>query len=74
MQKNMGNVDRIIRILLAIVVLVLYLTGQISGTAAVILGIIAIIFLLTSLIGFCPAYFPFKISTIQKSAGDSSKQ
>lgn len=74
MLKNMGNVDRIIRILLALIVLVLYLTGQISGTAAVILGIIAIVFLLTSLIGFCPAYFPFKISTIKKTAGDSSEQ
>jgi len=64
--KNMGTVDRLIRTLLAIVVLVLYLTNQISGVAAIILGIIAVVFLLTSLVGFCPAYFPFKISTTKK--------
>lgn len=63
MKKNMGVVDRIIRIILAVVVLVLYLTDQLSGLALVILGIIAVIFLLTSLIGFCPLYVPFKIST-----------
>jgi small-conductance mechanosensitive channel len=66
MRKNMGIVDRIIRILLAILVAVLYFTNQISGTAAIILGIIAIIFLLTSLVGFCPLYVPFKISTRRK--------
>jgi len=66
MKKNMGSVDRIIRIILAIVVLVLYLTDQLSGLALIILGIIAVIFLLTSLIGFCPLYVPFKISTRKK--------
>jgi hypothetical protein len=67
MKKNMGTVDRTIRILLAVVVLVLYLTGKITGQAAVILGIIALVFVLTSIIGFCPLYVPFKISTIKKS-------
>jgi len=66
MKKNMGTIDRIIRIILAIVIAVLYFTHSINGTAAIILGIIAIIFLLTSLIGVCPAYIPFKISTICK--------
>ena len=66
MKKNMGAADRLIRTLLAILVVVLYLTDQISGTAAIILGIIAIIFLLTSLVGFCPLYVPFKISTKKK--------
>ncbi len=66
MKKNMGNADRIIRTLLAILVAVLYFTDQISGTAAIILGIFAIIFLLTSLVGFCPLYVPFKISTRKK--------
>lgn len=66
MKKNMGAADRIIRILLAILVAVLYFTDQISGTAAIILGIFAIIFLLTSLVGFCPLYVPFKISTRKK--------
>jgi predicted membrane channel-forming protein YqfA (hemolysin III family) len=63
MKKNMGAIDRVIRIILAIVVLVLYVTGNISGTAAIILGIIAVIFFLTSLVGFCPLYVLFNIST-----------
>ncbi|MFP4082502.1 MAG: DUF2892 domain-containing protein [Candidatus Aminicenantes bacterium] len=66
MKKNMGAADRIIRTLLAVLVAVLYFTNQISGTAAVILGIFAVIFLLTSLVGFCPLYVPFKISTRRK--------
>ncbi len=63
MKRNMGTLDRIIRTIIAAVIIVLYLTGQISGTAAIVLGIIAIIFLMTSLIGFCPIYVPFGIST-----------
>ncbi|HDQ03250.1 MAG TPA: DUF2892 domain-containing protein [Deltaproteobacteria bacterium] len=67
MKKNMGTVDRVIRVLLAVVVLILYLTGNITGLAAIILGVIAVIFVVTSIIGFCPLYVPFKISTIKKS-------
>jgi len=52
---------------LAIVVAILYMNGSITGTAAIILGILAIVFILTSLIGFCPLYLPFKISTMKKS-------
>ncbi len=63
MTVNMGKTDRIIRILVAIVIAVLYFTDQISGTAAIVLGIIALIFILTSAIGFCPLYVPFKFST-----------
>lgn len=66
MKKNMGNLDRIIRFILAVVIAVLYFTNSITGTAAIILGIIALIFILTSFIGVCPAYVPFKISTIVK--------
>jgi Na+(H+)/acetate symporter ActP len=66
MKKNMGSVDRIVRALFFILVAVLYLTDQISGAAAVILGILAIVFLLTSLISFCPLYYPFEISTEKK--------
>jgi len=67
MKRNMGTIDRIIRILLATVVIVLYLTGNITGVAAIILGVLAIVFILTSLLGFCPLYVPFKISTMKKS-------
>ena len=66
MKKNMGAIDRSIRTLLAIVVAVLYFTGHITGVAAVILGIIAVVFLVTSFIGFCPLYTLFGISTIKK--------
>jgi hypothetical protein len=67
MKKNMGTIDRSIRILLAIVVIVLYLNGSITGVAAIILGILAFVFIVTSLIGFCPLYAACKISTIKKS-------
>jgi uncharacterized membrane protein YtjA (UPF0391 family) len=63
MKKNMGSADRIIRTIIAIVVGILYFTGQITGTAAIILGILAIVFLLTSFVGSCPLYLPFGLST-----------
>lgn len=63
MKKNMGSIDRSIRILIAIIVGILYYAEIISGTTALILGIFAIIFILTSLVSFCPLYFPFGIST-----------
>jgi len=66
MKQNMGTIDRVIRVILAILVLVLYLAGSISGTAAIILGIFAVIFVLTSLVGFCPLYGPLGISTKRK--------
>ena len=66
MKKNMGTIDRIIRILLASVVIILYITGSITGFAAIILGILAIVFIITSMISFCPLYVPFKISTMKK--------
>lgn len=63
MKKNMGSADRAIRIFLAVVVAVLYFTGQISGVAAAVLGGFAVIFVVTSLVGSCPAYGPLGIST-----------
>ncbi len=66
MKKNMGLVDRILRLSLAVVVAVLFLSKQITGTAAIVLGILAVIWILTSFISFCPLYAPFKISTIKK--------
>jgi hypothetical protein len=69
MSKNMGTADRVIRTLLAVVIGALYFMNVISGTVAIVLGIVAVIFLLTSFVGSCPAYIPFKIST--RKAGDS---
>ena len=63
MKKNMGTLDRIVRTTVVVIIVVLYFTGQISGTLAIVLGIVAIAFLLTSIIGWCPAYLPFGIST-----------
>ena len=60
MKQNMGVADKTIRL---VVVAALFFSGQISGTVAIILGIIAVAFLVTSLIGWCPTYVPFGIST-----------
>ncbi len=70
MKKNMGLADRVIRTLLAIVVGILYFTGVIGGTLALILGIVAVIFLLTSLVSWCPGYLPFGISTAGKGGSE----
>jgi hypothetical protein len=66
MKLNLGMADRAIRTLLAIVVGVLYFTGVIGGTVALILGILAVILLLTSLVSFCPIYRLFGLSTAPK--------
>ena len=66
MKQNIGSIDRIVRIIIALVIGVLYLTGQISGTLGIILSVVAIIFLLTSLVSFCPLYVPLKLSTRKK--------
>jgi hypothetical protein len=63
MKKNMGTTDRVLRILAALVVAVLYLTGIISGLAAIVLGVVATVFVVTSIAGFCPGYVPFGFST-----------
>lgn len=63
MKKNVGSADRVIRIAIAAIVAVLYLSNIISGTLALILGAFAIILLITSFVNFCPLYWPFGIST-----------
>ena len=63
MKKNMGNIDRIVRALVAVIVAALYFTNVISGTVAIVLGVLAIIFVLTSLVSFCPLYTIFGLST-----------
>lgn len=66
MTKNMGSTDRGLRVVLAILIGILYLTQQITGTAALVLGLVALGFLVTALSGFCPLYLPFKLSTCKK--------
>ena len=63
MKKNMGTADRAIRTIIAAVAGVLYFTGTVSGTVGIIMLALAGIFLLTSLISFCPLYAPFGIKT-----------
>lgn len=69
MQKNMGIIDRTARILFAVIIAVLYFNGLLSGTLAILLGFFAIVFLLTSFVGFCPLYAVFKISTGNSRTG-----
>jgi Protein of unknown function (DUF2892). len=66
MKKNMGTIDKTIRILVAVVVVVLYFTHVISGVLAIILLALSAIFVVTSLISFCPLYLPLGLSTRKK--------
>ncbi len=66
MKKNMGTVDRVVRTIVAVAIIILYFTGVIGGTLALILGIVAVLFLLTSLVSFCPTYTLFGISTCKE--------
>lgn len=63
LKKNMGLLDRAIRISLAILIAIFYFSSIITGTTALLLGILAVIFVLTSFVSFCPLYLPFGIST-----------
>ncbi|MEQ9466407.1 MAG: DUF2892 domain-containing protein [Ekhidna sp.] len=63
MKKNMGSADRVIRVILAAVLAYLYFTGVLVGTFGLVLVILAAVFVLTSLISFCPLYAPFGLST-----------
>lgn len=63
MVKNMGTVDRVVRIGFALIVAVLYVAGLITGWLALILGVLALVFLVTGIVGFCPLYLPFNFST-----------
>ncbi len=67
MKKNMGTIDKVVRILIAAVVVLLYFTNVISGTLAIVLLALSAVFVITSLVGICPLYMPVKISTIKKS-------
>jgi hypothetical protein len=61
--KNMGVIDRIVRVVIAAAIAVLIGLNVISGVLAIVLGIIGGIFILTSIVGICPLYMPFKFST-----------
>jgi hypothetical protein len=63
MKKNMGTADRIIRVIIAAIVAILYYTGTISGTLGIVLLLLAGIFVLTSIVSFCPLYAAFGMNS-----------
>lgn len=66
MKKNMGSADKIIRLIIAAVIVLLYFTGVITGTLGIVLLVFAGVFVLTSLVGFCPLYTLLGLSTCTK--------
>ena len=68
MKKNVGTIDKVIRILIAVAIAVLYFTDVITGIVGIVLLALAIIFVLTSLLSFCPIYWPFGLSTRSKKS------
>jgi hypothetical protein len=63
MKKNLGSIDRIIRLVIALVAVVLAATGTVTGTLAIVAGVVAVAMVATSAISWCPIYFPFGWST-----------
>jgi hypothetical protein len=63
MKKNMGSADRIIRVIIAAIIATLYFTNVLTGTLGIVLLVLAGVFLLTSIVKFCPLYAPFGINT-----------
>ncbi len=66
MKKNMGSADKIIRLLIVVSIAALFFTETISGSLAIMLGVLAVIFTATALISYCPLYLPFGINTRKK--------
>jgi hypothetical protein len=72
MKKNMGSVDRTVRIVAALVVAALLVMHKVTGVLAIVLGVFAVAFVVTSFVGWCPAYLPFKLSTLRKGKGGAA--
>lgn len=66
MKKNMSNTDKVIRVIVAALIAVLYLTGVFKGTLGLVLLIIGIVLVVTSLLGICPLYSLFGLNTNKK--------
>lgn len=73
MKKNMGSIDRIIRVILAIIIGVLYYTQIIGGTLGLVLVVFAGVFLLTSFVSFCPLYTILGINTCEVKESKGTK-
>lgn len=63
MKPNLGTVDRVVRVVLAIILAYLYFSGTVSGALGIVLLVLALVFLLTGLVSFCPIYYLGKFST-----------
>jgi hypothetical protein len=63
MKRNMSNIDRIARVVLAALFAYLYFSGVVTGALGIVLVVFGAVFLLTAVIAFCPLYAPFKFST-----------
>ena len=66
MKPNLGTFDRAARILLAVAAAVLYFTGVLTGTTGIVVLVLAVVFLLTGMVGSCPLFLPFHINTRKK--------
>ncbi|MEN9698844.1 MAG: hypothetical protein RLZZ301_42 [Bacteroidota bacterium] len=67
MKKNMGKTDRLLRVVVAVVLMVLSLSGVLTGLVSTIALIVALIFTLTALVSFCPLYTLFGLTTCKKN-------
>lgn len=68
MKTNMGALDRILRIIIAVILAILYLTKTVTGTLGIIFLVIALVFLITSILGYCPLYTIVGITTKKSKA------
>ena len=66
MKRNLSNTDRVIRVILAAVFAYLYFGGIVTGALGIVLVVLGGVFLLTSIVAFCPLYVPFKFSTYKR--------
>jgi len=66
MKRNMSDIDRIVRVVVAAVFAYLYFGGIVTGTFGIVLVVLAAVFLFTAVVAFCPLYMPFNLSTYKK--------
>ncbi len=66
MKRNLSDIDRIVRVVLAALFAYLYFSGVVTGTLGIVLVVLAAVFALTAVVAFCPLYLPFNFSTFKK--------
>lgn len=66
MTINMGSADRIVRIVVALMLILAVVLGWLTGALAIVAGVLAVVFLATAVVRVCPLYLPFGIRTIKK--------